>query len=234
MKKKKRSKRRWEIHFLSAKPKKKSTPVSFFKRAAAGCAHSPLSHSISMAGDERRERLKRLREEAAAAGAVEEEEKKGGVDGGGDAGDGDGKTKKKKKTAAGEEEEEEAEDEAAPVLRFRNYAPTDKKIEAASVTVPAALAPDAALPDAVAVPDKGDLLATVGAGATFLKQGRTAEEDAALLAAVAPKKPAWDLKRDIAPKLAQLERRTQRAVVELVREKEEAKTKAAREAKATV
>ena len=128
--------------------------------------------------------------------------------------------------------EEEETTTGAPVLRFRNYAPTNKKIEAASVAVPAALAPDAAIPDAVAVPDKGDLLATVGAGATFApsssaKQQRTAEEDAALLAAVAPKKPAWDLKRDIAPKLAKLERRTRRAVVELVREKAAEKAAAA-------
>jgi len=178
-----------------------------------------------MAGDERRERLKRLREEASAAGAVEEEK------GGGDDGDAAGKAATAKATATGapNKPEEEANDEPdadAPVLRFRNYAPTDKKIEAASLTVPAALAPDAALPDAVAVPEKGDLLATVGAGATFAPSSskqqqhqRTAEEDAALLAAVAPKKPAWDLKRDIAPKLARLEKRTRRAIVELVREK---------------
>ena len=59
------------------------------------------------------------------------------------------------------------------------------------------------------------------------QQQRTAEEDAALLAAVAPKKPAWDLKRDVAPKLAKLERRTRRAIVELVRDKAAAAEKAA-------
>lgn len=173
-----------------------------------------------MASDERRERLKRLREEAAAAGAIDEgkEETRGGDDVGASGDSGKTTTTTTAATAA---------DDDAPVLRFRNYAPTDKKIQASSVVVQAALAPDAALPDAVAVPEKGDLLATVGAGATFTssakqqQQQRTAEEDAALLAAVAPKKPAWDLKRDIAPKLAKLERRTRRAIVELVREKAE-------------
>ena len=185
-----------------------------------------------MAGDERRERLKRLREEAAAAGAVDEE--KGATT----RGDGNSAGAGKTTSTAPSADEGNDEDDDAPVLRFRNYAPTDKRIQASSVAVPAALAPDAALPAAVAVLEKGDLLATVGAGATFgpssstsattssssKQQQRTAEEDAALLAAVAPKKPAWDLKRDIAPKLAKLERRTRRVIVELVREKAQAAT----------
>ena len=35
---------------------------------------------------------------------------------------------------------------------------------------------------------------------------------------LAPRKPDWDLKRDIAKKLERLERRTQRAIAELIRE----------------
>mmetsp|Transcript_567 Transcript_567/g.1924 ORF Transcript_567/g.1924 Transcript_567/m.1924 type:complete len:144 (+) Transcript_567:122-553(+) len=36
---------------------------------------------------------------------------------------------------------------------------------------------------------------------------------------LAPKKPNWDLKRDVVRKLEKLERRTQRAILEVVREK---------------
>jgi coiled-coil domain-containing protein 12 len=36
---------------------------------------------------------------------------------------------------------------------------------------------------------------------------------------LAPRKPDWDLKRDIAPKLQKLERRTQRAIAELILER---------------
>ena len=39
-----------------------------------------------------------------------------------------------------------------------------------------------------------------------------------VLAAVAPKKPAWDLKRDLQPRLDKLERRTQRAIADILRE----------------
>ncbi|MEQ2275897.1 Coiled-coil domain-containing protein 12 [Xenotaenia resolanae] len=37
------------------------------------------------------------------------------------------------------------------------------------------------------------------------------------LANLAPRKPDWDLKRDVAKKLEKLERRTQRAIAELIR-----------------
>lgn len=41
-----------------------------------------------------------------------------------------------------------------------------------------------------------------------------------LLAAVAPKKANWDLKRDLEPRLAKLERRTQRALLQMLQEEE--------------
>lgn len=37
------------------------------------------------------------------------------------------------------------------------------------------------------------------------------------LANLAPRKPDWDLKRDVAKKLEKLEKRTQRAIAELIR-----------------
>ena len=36
---------------------------------------------------------------------------------------------------------------------------------------------------------------------------------------LAPRKPDWDLKRDVASKLDKLERRTQKAIAELIRER---------------
>lgn len=36
---------------------------------------------------------------------------------------------------------------------------------------------------------------------------------------LAPRKPDWDLKRDVAPKLAKLERQTQRAIAQLIWER---------------
>lgn len=41
-----------------------------------------------------------------------------------------------------------------------------------------------------------------------------------VLTSVAPKKANWDLKREIAPKLDKLERRTQRAMVQLLQQEE--------------
>ncbi|KAG8191353.1 hypothetical protein JTE90_006099 [Oedothorax gibbosus] len=39
------------------------------------------------------------------------------------------------------------------------------------------------------------------------------------LTTLAPRKPDWDLKRDVAKKLEKLERRTQKAIAELIRER---------------
>lgn len=36
---------------------------------------------------------------------------------------------------------------------------------------------------------------------------------------IAPRKPNWDLKRDVAKKMEKLDRMTQKAIVELLREK---------------
>ena len=41
-----------------------------------------------------------------------------------------------------------------------------------------------------------------------------------LLVNVAPKKPNWDLRRDVAKKLEKLERRTQRAIIELLQQEQ--------------
>ena len=48
-----------------------------------------------------------------------------------------------------------------------------------------------------------------------------------VLANVMPKKANWDLKRDVEKKMEKLEKRTQRAMVELMREEEERRMKEA-------
>ena len=92
---------------------------------------------------------------------------------------------------------------SVPVLKFRNYNPADKGIEAT-------LAPAQPPPDFAPPPPASDPLAAALGG-----------DDDALLAAVAPKKPTADLKRDLEGKLAKLDRRTQRAMVEMMRDAEE-------------
>ena len=44
-----------------------------------------------------------------------------------------------------------------------------------------------------------------------------------ILVNVAPKKPNWDLRRDVAPKLAKLDRLTQQALLKLAREEASAR-----------
>lgn len=91
----------------------------------------------------------------------------------------------------------ESEDDK-PVLKFRNYVVQDKKIDHEKV------AP--AQPPTIEEP-------TVDRQPEKLPQ----EE---LLINVAPKKANWDLKRDIAARLDKLERRTQKAILEILREEE--------------
>jgi len=54
---------------------------------------------------------------------------------------------------------------------------------------------------------------------TAIVIGKAPEEETILH--VAPKKANWDLRRDVAPKLAKLERRTQRAIISLIAEEEQ-------------
>ena len=44
-----------------------------------------------------------------------------------------------------------------------------------------------------------------------------------ILVNVAPKKPNWDLRRDVEKKLAKLERRTQRALIQIMQAEQAAK-----------
>jgi len=80
-----------------------------------------------------------------------------------------------------------------PVLKFRNYNVRDKQKIEHEVVAPA-LPPEYKAPEPEAAVKKRP-------------------QD--VLANVAPKKPNWDLRRDVEKKLAKLERRTQRALVQI-------------------
>ncbi|KAL0030913.1 hypothetical protein WJX79_000821 [Trebouxia sp. C0005] len=80
-----------------------------------------------------------------------------------------------------------------PVLKFRNYTVRDDKITHEKT--------------AVANPPKYE---------EPVVEAEVDVEGEELLLSVAPKKPNWDLRRDVEPKLAKLERRTQRAMILLM------------------
>ncbi|XP_005600801.2 coiled-coil domain-containing protein 12 isoform X1 [Equus asinus] len=107
--------------------------------------------------------------------------------------DGEPKTKQLRE---GEEEGEKHRE-----LRLRNYVPEDEDLKRRRVPP--------AKPVAVEEKVKEQLEAA--------KPEPVIEE--VDLANLAPRKPDWDLKRDVAKKLEKLEKRTQRAIAELIRER---------------
>ncbi|XP_055269642.1 coiled-coil domain-containing protein 12 isoform X1 [Moschus berezovskii] len=97
--------------------------------------------------------------------------------------------------------EGEEEGEKHRELRLRNYVPEDEDLKQRRVPQ--------AKPVAVEEKVKEQLEAA--------KPEPVIEE--VDLANLAPRKPDWDLKRDVAKKLEKLEKRTQRAIAELIRER---------------
>ncbi|XP_042376105.1 coiled-coil domain-containing protein 12-like [Zingiber officinale] len=96
------------------------------------------------------------------------------------------------------EDAEETEEDEVPSMKFRNYLPHDKQLQEgklAPVVLPKFEDPIAAAPLA---PEKIE--------DPFLN--------------IAPKKPNWDLRRDVQKKLDKLEKRTQKALYELAKEQE--------------
>jgi coiled-coil domain-containing protein 12 len=109
------------------------------------------------------------------------------------------------KKGAGEQEEQEdvgsaSQGNGAATLTFRNYAVKDSRIKHTKV--------EQSRVDAEDVPVAVDVERAVG------------EQLEDVIANVAPKKPNWDLRKEIAGKLAKLERRTQGAIAELAVEEE--------------
>jgi coiled-coil domain-containing protein 12 len=173
--------------------------------------------------DDRKARLKALREEALAANEAEQ------------------LVSAPEQAASDAAPEEPASEE--PVLKFRNYAVKDDKLQhiAVEATKPAEFEEVAVDLDAIIGNDPEEVsvvallssytfllfacttralycVSRLGAGSSTMLPQNCIELQ--VLVRVAPKKANWDLRRDIAPKLAKLERMTQRAMVQLMQQEE--------------
>jgi len=92
-------------------------------------------------------------------------------------------------------------DSPLPKPTFRSYNPQDENFQ------------ESARPKALPIDIEEQVADTLEKG-----QVKTLLDDVEL-SNLAPRKPDWDLKRDITPKLAKLERRTQKAIAELILER---------------
>ncbi|EDO49423.1 predicted protein, partial [Nematostella vectensis] len=87
------------------------------------------------------------------------------------------------------------------VIKFRNYVPKDDELK------------DKKVPDAKPLSVEEEVKDHLEKA----KSDKVIEE--VDLTNLAPRKPDWDLKRDVAKKLEKLERRTQSAIVEIIRDR---------------
>ncbi|CAG6015552.1 coiled-coil domain-containing protein 12 [Menidia menidia] len=107
----------------------------------------------------------------------------------------DGEPESKK--AAPEESTEEKHRE----LKLRNYTPEDEELKDRQVPKAKPASVEDKVKDQLEAANPEPIIEEVD------------------LANLAPRKPDWDLKRDVAKKLEKLERRTQRAIAELIRDR---------------
>ncbi|KAK7886402.1 hypothetical protein WMY93_026023 [Mugilogobius chulae] len=101
-----------------------------------------------------------------------------------------------KKTAFEEETEEKHKE-----LKLRNYTPEDEELKERQIPKAKPASVEDKVKDQLEAANPEPIIEEVD------------------LANLAPRKPDWDLKRDVAKKLEKLERRTQRAIAELIRER---------------
>ncbi|XP_043289341.1 coiled-coil domain-containing protein 12 [Venturia canescens] len=115
--------------------------------------------------------------------------------------------KRKERLAALKKKNEESKENPAdgsdklPKPKFRSYKPQDESLQAQ------------VLEDA----KPGDVIAEVQ-DQLSAATSKVVVEDLDI-SNLAPRKPDWDLKRDVASKLEKLERRTQKAIAELIMER---------------
>lgn len=118
-------------------------------------------------------------------------------------------------TAAGEPHQQQG----APVIRFRNYQPKDATVRAAGSHIhvlPAPMAPSVVEEKRGKEELEKALQQSAAAAAAAGAEG--SGEGAAPLN-IAPKKPNWDLQRDVEQKLQKLEGETKQAIRVLLRER---------------
>merc|ERR1712187_269612 len=104
------------------------------------------------------------------------------------------KKAKKSKQVAADKEKEDRE------IRFRNYAPRAPELK------------DFCLPKITSAQIEDEI-------DNEIESAIAAAEDQEAVLAIAPRKPNWDLKRDVERKMQVLQARTDRAVVQLIRER---------------
>jgi len=100
-----------------------------------------------------------------------------------------------------QQQTDESKEKVLPKPMFRSYKPLDEELKKSTV--------------AKATPEIIEDLVTEELG----QASETPVLAEIELANLAPRKPDWDLKRDSAKKLAKLEKRTQRAIALLIRER---------------
>lgn len=113
------------------------------------------------------------------------------------------------------EDEETNEGETKKSISFRNYAPKDASMEqeedeeegSAKKKMRTEETKTSALQEALQ------------AAQSEIAAGPAKDQTSTGVTSMAPKKVNWDLKRDVEKRLAKLERRTQRAIVELLKER---------------
>ncbi|XP_062277983.1 coiled-coil domain-containing protein 12 [Scomber scombrus] len=109
----------------------------------------------------------------------------------------DGDDEPERKKASLEEPAEEKHRE----LKLRNYSPEDEELKQRQVPKAKPASVEDKVKDQLEAANPEPIIEEVD------------------LANLAPRKPDWDLKRDVAKKLEKLERRTQRAIAELIRDR---------------
>ena len=123
-----------------------------------------------------------------------------------------------------EDEEPKAAQPQPTQLKLRNYVPVeDKAFDYVRVEAAKAASANTDLPQKKEGEGEGDLVAQ---GGTVTRVAVPEEDEVeGDVVRTANRKENWDLKRDVEKKLKRLERRTQQAMVELMREEEIARQK---------